>query len=89
MLIRTSNLWHKLYDRRKKCLKPLFNTTTHLLFQQDICKTTIFYADQMCKRVVAAQGNNVSLVNGMPGFGSSINDGEYVRGRRRGRYSHS
>ena len=41
----------------------------------------------MCKRVVAAQGNKSSFGNGLPGLGGSINDGEYVRGRRRGKYS--
>ena len=52
--------------------------------KQDICKTTIFYADQMCKRVVAAQGN-ASFKNVSLGLVNSINDGEYVRGRRRGK----
>ena len=38
----------------------------------------------MCKRVVAGQGSSVSLSNTTNGLGGSINDGEYVRGRRRG-----
>ena len=40
----------------------------------------------MCKRVVAAQGNNGSFGNGIAGLGNLINDGEYVRGRRRGKH---
>lgn len=55
-------------------------------FEQDVCKTTIFYAEQMCKRVVNAQGGNISHSNDKEGFGSSLNDGIYVRGRRRGNY---
>ena len=55
-------------------------------FEQDVCKTTIFYAEQMCKRVVNAQGGNISHSNDKEGFGSSLNDGIYVRGRRRGKY---
>ena len=55
-------------------------------FQQDVCKTTIFYAEQMCKRVVNAQGGNILHSNDKEGFGSSLNDGIYVRGRRRGKY---
>ena len=35
--------------------------------------------------MVAAQGNNGSFGNGIAGLGSLINDGEYVRGRRRGK----
>ena len=55
-------------------------------FEQDVCKTTIFYAEQMGKWVVNAQGGNVLHSNDKEGFGSSLNDGIYVRGRRRGKY---
>ena len=55
-------------------------------FEQDVCKTTIFYAEQMCKRVVNAQGGNILHSYDKEGFGSSLNDGIYVRGRRRGKY---
>ena len=55
-------------------------------FKQDVCKTTIFYAEQMCKRVVNGQGGNILHSNDKEGFGNSLNDGIYVRGRRRGKY---